>query len=94
MYMGFVCNILTRIKLIRMDPFLSMSRSQELKKIAHELARVIRYVSSGVVSDNDHLSNMRLGLDVAFKTVFIATLLFADLAVPSESLEPLGLLLV
>ena len=46
------------------------------------------------MSHDKHLTNMSFRLDVAFESVFIATLFFTDLTVPSESLESLGLLLI
>ena len=47
-----------------------------------------------ILAYNDHLADVGFGLDMTFESVFIATLFFADLAVPSESLETFRLLLV
>src|ERR1700694_851922 len=47
-----------------------------------------------ILAYNDHLADVGFGLDMTFESVFIATLFFADLEVPSESLETFRLLLV
>ena len=59
-----------------------------------ELAREICNVSASVLSNDEHLSEVRFGLDVALESVFVSALFLADLAVPSQPLKPLGLHLV
>jgi len=59
-----------------------------------ELSRVIRNVSTSVLSNNEHLSEVRFGLDVTLESVVVPTLFLADLTVPSQSLKSLGLHLV
>jgi len=59
-----------------------------------ELPREIRDVSASVLSNDKHLSEMGFGLDVTFESVFVPTLFLADLTVPSQPLEALGLHLV
>ena len=49
---------------------------------------------ASMFADYKHLAKMRFGLSVTFEAVFVSTLLFADLTVPAESLETLGLHLV
>ena len=51
-------------------------------------------MSASILSDNKHLPEVGLGLDVALESVCVSTLFLTDLAVPSESLKPLGLHLV
>ena len=51
-------------------------------------------MSTGVLSNNEHLSEMGFGLDVTLKPVGVSTLFLADLTVPSQPLKPLGLHLV
>lgn len=59
-----------------------------------ELSGEICDMSAGVLTDNEHLSEMSLRLDVTFESVVVSTLLLADLTVPSQSLKSLGLHLV
>lgn len=73
--------------MVCLNPFLAVSGTQELQKIAHELARVVGDMTSWIFADDEHLTDVGLGLDVAFKTVFITTLFFADLAEPAKALE-------
>lgn len=40
-----------------------------------------------ILADNEHLSDVTFGLNVAFETIVVATLLFAYLTVPSQTLE-------
>jgi hypothetical protein len=47
-----------------------------------------------VLTDKEQLTYVAFGLDMAFKPVFVPTLFFTDLAIPAESLEAFGLLLV
>ena len=59
-----------------------------------ELSGEICDMSAGVLSNDEHLSEMGFGLDVTLEPVVVSTLLLADLAVPSQSLKSLGLHLV
>ena len=47
-----------------------------------------------MLSNDEHLTEVRLGLGVAFEAILVSALLFADLTVPSQTLEALGLHLV
>ena len=40
-----------------------------------------------VFTDDEHLTDVGFGLDMAFESVFITTLFFADLTVPSKALK-------
>ena len=51
-------------------------------------------MSTGVLADDEHLSEMGFGLYVTLESVVVSTLLLADLTVPSQSLKSLGLHLV
>jgi hypothetical protein len=59
-----------------------------------ELHRVVRDVSARILSDHEHLTEMRFGLSMALEAVLIPTLLLADLTVPPQALQALGLHLV
>ncbi len=59
-----------------------------------ELRGEVGDVPAGVLAYDEHLSEVGFGLGVAFEAVLVATLLLADLAVPSETLQSLGLHLV
>lgn len=67
---------------------------EELDKVVLELAREIGNVSSCVLADDEHLTEMGLGLSVAFETILVSALFLADLAIPSKALEALRLHLV
>ena len=56
-----------------------------------ELHGVTADMRARVFSDREHLTQVRLGLGMAFETVLVSALLLADLAVPSQPLKPLGL---
>ncbi len=73
-----------------MDLFLPMGRPQQLQEITLELAAVVRNVFAGVLADEQHLADVGFGLSVHFETIFVAALLFADLAVPAQALEAFG----
>lgn len=51
-----------------------------------ELAREVGNVSAGVLTDDEHLTKMALGLGMALEAVFVSALFLADLAVPSKAL--------
>ena len=59
-----------------------------------ELSREIRDVSASVFSNDEHLSEMRFGLDVTLESVVVPALFLADLTIPSQPLKSLGLHLV
>lgn len=67
---------------------------EELDKVVLELAREIGNVSPGVLADDQHLTEMGLGLGMAFETVLVSALFLADLAVPSKALQAFRLHLV
>ena len=48
-----------------------------------ELHGVTADMRARVFSDREHLTQVRLGLGMAFETVLVSALLLADLAVPS-----------
>ena len=47
-----------------------------------------------MLSDYEHLPQMRLGLGMALEAVLISTLFLANLTVPPQALKPLGLHLI
>ena len=59
-----------------------------------ELSGEICDMSTGVLSNDKHLSKMGFGLDVTLESVVVSTLLLADLTVPSQSLKTLRLHLI
>jgi len=67
---------------------------KQLDKIVLELSREIGNVSASVLSDDEHLSEVRLGLNVTLETVVVPALFLTDLTVPSQPLKSLGLHLV
>jgi hypothetical protein len=82
-------DILRSIEMVGIHPLFPVRRPQQLQKVAHKLARKGGDVAVWILADDEHLSDMALGLNMAFKPVFIATLFLADLAVPPETLEAL-----
>lgn len=94
MHMALIRNILTSIKMIRVDSLFAMCCTQELQKVAHELTGEVGHITSWIFADNEHLSHVGFGLDMAFETVLVTALFLADLAVPSKALETLRFLLV
>ena len=59
-----------------------------------ELGREIGDVLPCALTDDEHLAEVGLGLGVALEAVLVAALFLADLAVPAQPLEALGLHLV
>lgn len=59
-----------------------------------ELHRIICDMSPGTLANYEHLPQVSLGLSMTLESVFVTTLLLADLAIPSKSLQALGLHLV
>lgn len=54
-----------------------------------ELAGEIGDMPPGILSHNEHLSQVSFGLRMTLEAVLISALFFADLAVPSKALEAL-----
>ena len=65
-----------------------------MHKVVLELRGEVGDVSSCVLAYDQHLAKMGFGLSVALEAVLIATLLLADLTVPSQTLKSFGLHLV
>jgi len=94
MHMTLVGYILTCVEMVCMDSFLAMRCAQQLQEVAHELAREVGDVAGGTLADDEHLADMRLGLNVTFETVLVATLFLTYLTVPSQALQAFRFLLV
>jgi hypothetical protein len=56
-----------------------------------ELSREIGDVSASILSNDEHLPEVGLGLDVTLESVLVSTLFLADLTVPSQPLKSFGL---
>jgi hypothetical protein len=56
-----------------------------------ELHRIVIDMSPGALANNEHLSQVAFGLHMTLETILVPALLFTDLAVPPEPLEPFGL---
>ena len=56
---------------------------KQLHEIMLELHGVTADMRARVFSNREHLTQVRLGLGMAFETVLVSALLLADLAVPS-----------
>lgn len=54
-----------------------------------KLLRKVVDMPPSVLSDYEHLPQMRFGLGMALETVLVSTLFLADLAVPPQALKPL-----
>ena len=67
---------------------------EQRNELGLELVREVCDVLASVLADDEHLAEMGLGRCVALEAVLITALLLADLAVPAETLESLGLHLV
>jgi hypothetical protein len=68
---------------IRKHSFRPEPPTEEPDKLALELRRKVGDLPAGVLADDEHLPQVRLGLRVAFESVLVATLFLTDLAVPS-----------
>lgn len=79
---------------VRFDTLRSEPAREELDEVVLELRGVVRDVLPCALPDDEHLAEMGLGLGVTFETVLVSALLLADLAVPSQTLQALGLHLV
>lgn len=77
------------VESIRGYVLFTMGRSQQRDEVALELVAEIGDVFARVLADDLHLANVRLGLDMAFEAVGIATLFLADFAPPPQALEAL-----
>ena len=93
MHMLFVADILL-IEVVDVDLLLAVRGAQQLQEVPLEIVREARDVLAWVFADQQHLPYVRFGLRVAFEAVFVARLLFADLAVPAQPLQAFGFELV
>lgn len=84
----FVGNVFL-VKLIDLHLFLSVARLQQLQEILLELVAVLVDVLFRILADDEHLAHMAFGLGMHLESIGIAALFFADLAVPSKTLETL-----
>ena len=91
--MFLIRNVLL-IEMVDVDFLLAMGGTQQLQEIALELVGEVIDVFSWVFTDEQHLADVGFGLRMAFEAVFVAGLLFADLAVPAEALEAFGFELI
>lgn len=85
-HMLLVANVFI-VKLVRADPFFAVRGLQKRYKVSLKVVAETCDVLARIFTDNLHLSDVRLRLDVAFKSVGIATLLLADFTPPSEALQ-------
>ena len=90
----FLIRDILLIEMVHVDFLLAVGRAQQLQEVALELVGEVVDVFTGVFANEEHLADVGFGLRVAFEAVLIAGLLFADLAVPAESLEAFGFELV
>lgn len=63
-------------------------------KLRLELGREIGDMTPSMFSYDQHLPQMRFRLSVAFETVLVSALFLANLAVPPQALQTLGLHLI
>ena len=56
-----------------------------------ELGGEVGNVSTGVLTNHEHLAKVGFRLRMTFETVLVPTLLLANLTVPPEALKSLGL---
>ena len=89
MHMLLIPNILL-IKIIHVHFLLAVGGFEELQEVALELVAVLVDVLFRVLADLQHAAHVRLGHGVLLEAVFVAALLFADLAVPAQALEAFG----
>jgi len=68
---------------VGLDTLCTVPPREQRDEIMLELSREIGDVSASVLTHDEHLSEMRFGLDVTFETVVVSTLFLADLTVPS-----------
>ena len=59
-----------------------------------ELGGEVGNVSTGVLTNHEHLAKVGFRLRMTFETVLVTTLFLANLTVPSQPLKSLGLHLV
>lgn len=79
---------------VGLDTVRAVAAGQQGDEVVLELRGEVRDVTPGVLTDDEHLPEVGFGLGVALEAVFVAALLLADLAVPSQPLKSLGLHLV
>jgi hypothetical protein len=69
----------------------SLPPGQKLNKLMLELTREVGYMSSSVLPDDKHLTEMAFRGNVALEAVLVSALFLADLTIPPEPLQPLRL---
>jgi len=79
---------------VGLDTICAESTGEELNKVVLELRGEIGNVLPGMLSYDQHLSQVGFGLGMALETIFISTLFLTDLTVPPQPLKALGLHLV
>ena len=79
---------------VRLDALRAEAAGEELDEVVLELGREIGDVLPGTLADNKHLPEVGLGLRVTLEAILVSALFLADLAVPPQTLEALGLHLV
>lgn len=79
---------------IRFDSVRAEATREQLDEVVLELRREVSNVLASLLANDEHLSKVRLGLGVALEAVLVPALFLADLAVPAQPLEALGLHLV
>lgn len=63
---------------------------QQRHEFTLEFLRVVTNVFACMFSDDQHLPQVRLAVGVTLEPVLVSALFLANLAVPSQSLQPLG----
>lgn len=69
--------------MISMNTLRPMRRAKRINKILREFPTKALDMRFRVFADQHHLADVGFALNVAFEAVFVRTLLFAGLAVPS-----------
>lgn len=90
---NLVCNIFL-VKVIYLYLLVAVAGLEELQKVLKKLVAELVDKLLGVLAHDEHLTHVALRLRVHLEAVGIAALLLADLAVPSQPLQALGLELV
>lgn len=81
--MLFIMNVFL-VEMIQIDLLLAVRCAQELEEVFLELVAVVVDVFLRVFADEEHLSDMRLGLCVHLEAILVAHLALADLGVVSR----------
>lgn len=84
--MLFVVNVLL-IEVVDLHGLGAMASAKQFYEIVLELLGVLVEGLARVFAEDEHLTQVRLAIYVAFETVLVTALLFAGLAVPAEALE-------